>query len=158
MAARGNTIVIASNPQGKFLSGVVSGTPKPGTAMEIQTPFYRGNQHLWRAYQPGTDGDRRVVAVLIEDEEQGIGIDTAFVDGTQCRLYCPIPGEELNMLYKNVAGTADDVLALDMMILDSGTGKLIVTTGTPESEPFQALAAVTDPTEDVLIPCLYTGQ
>lgn len=157
MAARNNTIVLATNPQGKFLSGVVSGTPKPGTVMEIQTPFYRGNQHLWRAYQPGTDGLRRLIAVLVEDEEQGIGITTAFVDGTQCKLYCPIAGEELNMLFMNVSGTADDVVAGDTMIVDSGTGKLIVTTGSPQSEPFRALAAITDPTEDVLLPCTYTG-
>ena len=157
MAARGNAIMISAEPEGKTLSGVISGTPKPGTVMEIETPFYRGNNHLWRVYQPGTDGERRIIAVLLEDHHQGFGVDDAYVTGKPGRLYVPKPGEMLNMRFLDVAGTADDYTAGGMCIVDSGTGKLLATTGTPESEPFQILEAVTDPTADFLAPCMYTG-
>lgn len=157
MAARGESIIITTNPQGRKLEGVVSGTPYPGTVMEIQTPYYQGNRHLWRVYQPGTDGNQRIVAVLIEDKLQGKLVTDAYVDGTRCFLYVPQAGEELNMLFANISGTADDHPAGEVLMVDSGTGKLIVTTGTPESEPFINLVAVSDPTADFLNPCIYTG-
>lgn len=157
MSAIGANIIISSNPQGKFLEGIVYGTPKPGTVMEIKTPYAQGNRHEWQVYQPGTDGNRRVIAVLLEDSLQGITATTAYVTGKMCRLYVPIAGEELNMLIADVSGTGDDHSALEMLIVDTGTGKLIATTGTPESEPFQLLQAITDPTADVLAPCMYTG-
>lgn len=157
MAARGNTIVISAEPQGKSLEGYISGTDKPGVVMEILTPFYRGGLHLWRAYQPGTDGDRRIIAVLCEDWNQGKTINDAYVTLTPCRLYTPIAGEELNMRFLDVSGTADDYLVGGLCIVDSGTGKLVATTGTPESEPFVILEAQTDPVADFLAPCMYTG-
>lgn len=157
MAARGSSILITSNPQGKFLEGIVDGTPKPGTVMEIKTPFHQGGLHEWQVYQPGTDGNRRLIAVLLEDQYQGKLITDAYVDGTQCFLYVPIAGEELNMLLADVTGTGDDHTALEMLIVDTGTGKLVATTGSPESEPFQLLVTVTDPEADFLAPCMYTG-
>ncbi len=157
MAARGNSIIISAEPQGKFLTGVVSGTPKPGVVMEIMTPFYRGNDHLWRVYQPGTDGDRRIIAVLLEDHHQGFGIGTAYVTLKQCRLYVPVAGEMLNMYFTDISGTAD-IAAGDMCIVDSGTGGLLASTGTPESEPFQILEAQNDPGADFMAPCIVTGQ
>lgn len=158
MAARGNKVVISSPQCGKQFAGVVAGTPKPGTVMEIQTPFYRGGVHLWRVYQPGTDGERRVIAVLLEDDLQGFKLGDANVDDTMRQLYIPVEGDELNMLFLDVTGTADDHAALEMLIVDTGTGKLIATTGSPESEPFQLLEAVTDPAADFYAPCMYTGR
>ena len=160
MAARGNKIILTSNPKGQFISGVISGTPKPGTCMEIQTPFYRGGMHLWRVYQPGTDGYKQQVVVLKEDDLQGKTITDAYVDGTVGQMYAPIMGEELNMLFADVGGTADDHPALEFQTIDSGTGKLIVAAGSDADhmKPFQLLAAITDPTADFLAPCMYTGH
>lgn len=157
MAARGDSIIISADPKGKFLEGVVNGTPKPGTVMEIETPFYEGGRHLYRVYQPGTDGERRAIMVLIEDKMFGNDLNAAYVDGSRCYLYCPIAGEELNMLFADVGGTGDDHTALEMAIVDTGTGKLVATTGSPESEPFQLLVTVTDPAADFLAPCMFTG-
>lgn len=159
MAARGSKVIISANPQGKFLEGVVQGTPKPGTVMEIVTPFYQNGRHLWRAFAPsgGSDGDKRVVAVLLEDDLQGKLITDAYVTLTRCFLYVPQAGDELNMLLQNLSGTADDHAAGEMLMVDNGTGMLIASAGTPESEPFMLLEAVTDPTSDTLAPCLYTG-
>lgn len=157
MAARGNKVIISSPEVGRRVAGVLSGTPKPGTCMEIQTPFYQQGNHLYRVYQPGTDGDRRPVIVLLEDDLQGFVLGTAGVDGTMRQFYYPVSGEEMNMLIADVAGTADDHAALEVMIIDTGTGKLIATTGSPESEPFILLEAATDPTADYYAPCLFTG-
>ena len=157
MAARGTKVIIEANPQGKFMEGIVQGTPKPGTVMEIVTPFYQGGRHLWRAFETGQDGDKRVIAVLLEDDLQGKLISDAYVTLTRCFLYVPIAGEELNMLLADVSGTADDHAAGEMLMVDNGTGKLVASAGTPESEPFQLLEAVTDPTADTLAPCMYTG-
>lgn len=158
MAARGKKVIISSVPQGKMLEGIISGTPKPGTCLEIMTPFYQGGKHLYRVYQPGTDGERRCVYVLLEDDLQGFGLDVAYETLKRCFVYVPIAGEELNMLCSDVSGTGDDHTALETMIIDTGTGKLIATTGSPESEPFQLLVTITDPTADFYAPCMYTGQ
>ena len=157
MAARGSKVLITAEPRGRFEGIIVSGTPKPGTVMEIETPFFQGGRHKWRVYQPGTDGEQRVIAVLLEDAEQGFGLDVAFVDGRAAKVYFPLPGEELNMLFLNVSGTADDHAAGEICMVDTGTGKLVATTGTPESEPFRLLETITDPTADFYAPCQFTG-
>lgn len=153
----GNTIVISADPQGKFLEGIVSGTPKPGTVMEVSSYFFAGRRHKWQVYQPGSDGQRRVIAVLIEDRMQGKLYSDAYVDGTRCFMYVPQAGEELNMLIADVAGTGDVHTAGDTMIVKSGTGKLIVTTGSPQSEPFRLEEGIAAPTADVWLASMYTG-
>lgn len=161
MSARGNVIIISSQPGGKFKDIVVSGTPKPGTVMEIETSFAEGGVHKMRAYQPGSDGERRPIAVLLEKDLLGGNITDAYVDGERGRVYYPIPGEELNMLVKNETGTGslDEFADGELAAVDSGTGKLIRSwaAGSPESEPFQALGALSDVTADVLHPFLFTG-
>ena len=159
MAARGNKVIISNDPKGVFLSGIVVGTPKPGTVMEIATPFYQGGLHSYQVYQPGTDGLRnRAVIVLLEDDLQGLTLDDAATTLTLRQFYVPAAGEELNMLFANVSGTADDHAVGEVLIVDTGTGKLIATTGSPQSEPFINLAAVTDPTADFHNPVMYIGK
>lgn len=155
MAARGSTILLKG--QGRIETVIVSGTPKPGTVMEVETFFSSNGLHKYRVYQPGTDGERRVIAVLLEDDLQGKLITDAYVSGTLGRVYFPLPGDELNMLLGDVAGTGDDHTAGETLIVDTGTGKLIATTGSPESEPFRLMEAITDPTADTLAPCMFTG-
>lgn len=155
MAARGSTILLKG--QGRIETVIVSGTPKPGTVMEVETFFSSNGLHKYRVYQPGTDGERRVIAVLLEDDLQGKLITDAYVSGTLGRVYFPLPGDELNMLLGDVSGTGDDHTAGETLIVDTGTGKLIATTGSPESEPFRLMEAITDPTADTLAPCMFTG-
>lgn len=160
MAARGSKVILSADPKGRFIEGIVYGTPKPGTCMEIRTAFYQGNRHLWQVYSPGTDGYKQAVVVLLEDDDQGKLIDDAYVSLTRCFLYAPIAGEELNMLFLDVAGTADDWAALAFATVDSGTGKLVAAAGSDADhmKPFQILTAITDPTADFLAPCMYTGR
>ena len=155
--ARGNTIIVSSDPKGVFLEGTISGTPKPGTCMEISSFTLVGGRFTWQVYQPGTDGEQRLVAVLLPQDESGQLVTTAYEDGQSGKMYVPQAGEELNMLLKNLSGTADDHTAGETLIIDTGTGMLIATTGSPESEPFRLLETITDPTADQLVWCQYTG-
>lgn len=156
--ALGNEIIVSANPRGVFLEGIVSGTPKPGTVMELVAGTAAVNgRFTYQVYQPGTDGNRRPIFILLPDQLQGKLATDAYVDGTRCFLYCPVAGEEFNMLVADVSGTGDDHTIGELMIVDTGTGKLITTTGSPESEPFMLLEASTDPTADALMHCLYTG-
>lgn len=156
---KGSTIIATSNPKGTFLEGYVSGTPKPGTCMQIKAATAeKGGRFTYEVYNADADGNQREVLVLLEDELRGKLAADAYADGDHCMLYSPAPGEELNMLVADIAGTADDHTIGQILIIDDGTGKLIATTGTPESEPFVCLETATDPTADALLLCRYTGH
>lgn len=156
--ASGNEIIVSANPRGVFLEGIVDGTPKPGTIMQIKAATAAVNgRFTWEVFDAGADGDQRLIAVLLPDSLQGKTASDAYVDGDRCFLYVPAPGEELNVLVADISGTGDDWAIGDLLIVDDGTGKLIATTGSPESEPFIGLEAVTDPTADHLLHVMYTG-
>lgn len=154
--AIGNEIVVSSPRRGHEEFCIVSGTPKPGTVMErVPTTAQVGGKFTFRVYQPGTDGERRAIAVMLPRSD--MSPTTAYATGDEGLVYWPAHGEILNMLIKDIAGTADDHTAGEMLIVDTGTGKLIASTGTPESEPFRLLQTITDPTADALYACEYTG-
>lgn len=157
--AKGNEIVVSADPRGKYLEGYVSGTPKPGTLMQIKAETEPvGGRHTWEAFNPDADGNQRIIAVLLPDQLNGKTATQAYADGDRCYLYCPIAGEDLNMLVANIAGTADAFAIGDLMIADKGTGKLIATTGSPESEPFLVMETISALTADALVWCKYTGH
>lgn len=161
-------IVIAVEPKGVFKECVVVGTPKPGTVMElVRTQTSPPANGVWQYEPAGTtggsqgmaaDGDRVSIALLLEDNLQGKTYDDAYVTLTRGFLYFPLPGEEVNVLLENQSGTADDFRVGDKLIVDDGTGKLLIAAGSPESEPFQILEAVTDMTADTLAWAIATGQ
>lgn len=152
-------IVLEAHPRGVRHEGILNGTPKPGTCMQIDAAVEPVNGALqWEVYQPGTDGHRRLVAVLEEDSNQGRSTTTAYVSGDRAMIYCPMAGDRLNMLVANIAGTGDTFAIGDLFIIDTGTGKLIATTGSPEAEPFQCIETEgTALTADTLVECFYTG-
>lgn len=167
--AFGNTIVISEQARGRRTEGLISGTPKPGTCVLIKNvAVVNGKTWTWEPY--GTtaassnngvtaDGDQRIIAVLDVDYLQGRIASTAYADGERVPIYFPLPGDELNMIFMNISGTgaAQDIVIGDQLIVDNGTGKLLVAAGSDESEPFQALEAQTDVAADVLIRTLFTG-
>lgn len=156
MAARGNKILLTAYPQGRRMEGIIYGAVKPGVVLTIRTPFYQGGWHLWEPFT-GSSGERRLVAVLLEDELQGKLVTEAYTTLTPCLIYCPIPGDELNMLLADVSGTGDTHAVLEMLRVETNTGKLIASASSPEAEPFQLLEAQAAPTEDTLAPCMFTG-
>lgn len=155
----GNEIVVSSEPRGRFTEGIIDGTPKPGTCMQVKAGVAMvGGRFTFEVYNRAADGNLATVWVLREDHLQGKGATDAYVSGSRGFLYAPAHGEELNMRIANIAGTADDHVIGEDLIIDDGTGLLIATTGTPESEPFKLLEAITDPTVDTLALCEYTGH
>lgn len=163
--ARGNEILVNGTDtySGKFDEGVIAAgeTPSPGTIMQKDpTVALKSGRHTYKIYNRDADGDRPAGAfwVLLADTLQGRIATTAYAAGERCFVYAPLPGDQLNLLYKNVTGTADDVVAGDLMVVDDATGKLIVTTGGPETEVAMALEAVTDPTADTLVWCEWSGH
>lgn len=160
--AKGTQIVVSPDPRGRFLEGVIKTgeTPKPGTIMQrdFSVPLV-GGRATYKIWAPGTDGEKAgPMYVLLTDELQGKVETDAYAAGDRCFLYCPLPGDELNVLLKDVSGTADDHSAGELLIVDTGTGKAIATTGSPELEPFQLLEDVTDPTADQLVHVIVTGH
>lgn len=158
---KGNEIIVSANPRGVFHEGEVDGTPKPGTCMQIKAATEPVNgRFTWEAYNADADGNQRLVAVLNLDYWQGKLATDAYADGDRCQVYCPVAGEELNVLLDDVAGTSatSDYAIGDLLIIDDGTGLVIDTTGTPESEPFILLETLTDLTADQLVWVMYTGH
>ncbi len=166
--AKGNKIVVSERPKGVHLEGQLpsTGTPKPGIVMEIDwSEAVVSGRFTWEPYGTtgadgirgvGSDGDRRIIAVLLPDPNTGQASDTAYVAGARCYMYVPQAGETLNMLVEDVGGTGDDLRVGDLMMVDDGTGKLLETSS-PQAEPFMVLEAITNPTADTLVWCMYTG-
>lgn len=152
-----NTIVATNNPRGRIEPCIVSGTPKPGVVMQLVAATEPVNGVFTYRVYTGTDGNRTTIAVLMEDHLQGKGITDAFVTGTLGELYFPQAGDYLLMQLQDVAGTGDTRAIADKYIVDSTTGQLLVTTGSPQSEPFVLLETFAAPTADVWGLVMYTG-
>ena len=145
------TIILDANPKGIFLPMIITGTPKPGTLMEF-TPATEPVNGIYtgRVYQPGTNGKRRPLLILVEDQENGKRVTDAYVTGTLGKVYIPHPGEWLQILLQDVSGTGDAHAIGERLIAESGSGKFIATTGSPEVEPFIVMETVAAPTADTL--------
>lgn len=169
--AKGASIVVDAEPNGMFLEGIVSGTPKPGVCMAIVAATAPvGGRFTWQVSQRST-GAIGIVAVLREDDLQGkVGVSKtaaftggppapgdAYVTGTRCFMYCPIAGEQVNMQYHDVAGTGDSIAIGDLFGVETLTGQMIKNSSFA-SAPFQALETVTQPTADLMMWMLYLGN
>lgn len=158
--SRGNGIIVSADPMGKFMEGYITGTPKPGTVMQIDVSegVDATGRFTWEAFNKSNDGDRGIIAVLLEDKYQGKLMTTAYAAGDRGFLYVPVAGEELNMLLQDDgSGTSDDHALGEMLMVDDGTGKVMAADSDPQATPFQLLETITDPTADQLVWCMYTG-
>lgn len=156
--ARGNEIVLTA--KGRFMEGIIEGTPKPGTIMQLKAgAALVGGRPTYQVYNADASGDRRPILVLDRDWGQGKTADDAYVTGTRGFLYAPAMGDELNVRVTVAGtGTGDAITIGDRFIVEDGTGLLIATTGTPESEPFESMEDEDDVTADgTLIHVVYTG-
>jgi hypothetical protein len=159
---RGTGIIVTADPQGTFLEGYIatSNTPKPGTVMQPDLSVALvGGRFTYKVYDADADGGRPKgpLCILYEDFLQGKTYADAYAAGDRCFLYIPKPGDELNMILADVAGTGDDHTKGEILIPKDTTGKLIATTGSPEIEPFQLNETITDPVADTLAWVTYLG-
>jgi hypothetical protein len=149
--AKGNGIIVSADPKGRFEEIIITDTSKPGTLMEVvpATEPVSGRFKM-RCFQRGSDGQRTPICILLDDVLQGIPVGTAYVANTRAQVYYPLSGEEMNVLLLDVAGTGDTHAIGDFLIAKSGSGKFVVTTGTPQSEPFIVRETLAAPTADIL--------
>lgn len=161
MTARTDNTILLTNGNGRpIVEGIVSGTPKPGTIMQIKAATEPVNgKFTFEVYNRAADGDRPQGPhyILLEDNLQGKEVTDAYVTGTRCFLHALQPGDEVLALVANIAGTGDSFAIGDLLIVDDGTGKLIATTGSPECEPFMVAETMAALTADDLVHCIYTG-
>lgn len=163
--ARGNEIIVTAEPGGVFAEGYVATgqTFKPGMIVQRDPSVaLQGGDHTYKLYDRDADGNMPAgsywVVTNLLHTMIGKDVTVSITEGEKVMLYSPRPGEELNLLVANLAGTADDHALGEILMVDDGTGLLIATTGTPESEVAQLLEAITDPTADTLAWCQWTGH
>lgn len=159
----GNEIVLSTEPRGVFLEGIINGSDVlPGSLMAISSgEDPESGRHYWEPYDPSSDGDRNLIAILLADDYQGRTAADAYSDGERCFLYCPAAGEELNVrVAASGTGTGDNqAIGQKYMASTSIVGCLVETNGDPESEPFVAMEDVSDVVATgTLVHCIYTGH
>lgn len=153
-----NVIVVASNPRGVFLEGVIDGTPKPGTVMQVKAGVDpdSGGRLTYEAYNKNADGDASEIIVLREDWGQGKTIDDAYVSGSRGFLYVPANGEELMMLVANQSGTGEAFTIGESLSIDDGTGMLVEAAG--NTKPFVVMEEAGALTADTHVLCRYSAN
>lgn len=163
--ARGNEIIVTADPKGQFAELYVKAgqTIYPGMIVQkdLATALVGGRESVI-VYDADADGGRPkggtfYVATNLLGAMAGRGTTTQIPAGEKEMFYSPRAGEELNLLLLNIAGTADDHTIGEVLIVDDTTGKLIATTGSPETEVAVLKETVTDPTADTLAWCEWTG-
>ena len=144
MAKKGNNIVVnGEHGKGRRLP-LFNGTSAvlyPGTVMQLDTSVaLRAGVSTAVVYNRDADGNRPAGPYIVATEEYGRlagrTIDDTIADGEQFGGYVPLPGDDLNLMVADAdTGTStNDVAVGTLMIVDDGTGYLIATTGSPESE------------------------
>lgn len=149
---RGNEILLCGNPKGVFLEGIVSGTPAPGTVMVPTTAVDVNGDFTWQAWTAST-GAAGLQAVLLPDQLQGQLPTTAYVTAKRCFLYVPLPGEFMNMLFADVAGTGDIHTVGDLMGVQTSTGLLVINSSFT-STPWMCMETIAAPTANTLVMCM----
>jgi len=155
-----NKIVISSHDNRPYKEGIITGTPSPGTIMQLTAAVEPiSGKYTWEVYNRAADGERPQgpLAILCENWKLGKTATDAYVSGEYGLVWVPQAGEELLVLVANIAGTSDSFAIGDLLIVDDGTGLMIATTGSPESEPFCVIETVAAITANTLVEVMYTG-
>ncbi len=165
---KGTRILITSPTRGVYEDVIVHGTPKPGTVMELvpatepiggifEYAVY-GTQAASGGNFVAADGDRKVICVLLEKDDEASIYSHAYVNNERGRVYFPIAGEELNMLVNNQSGTGDAFAIGDELMVDDGTGGLMACDSDAESQPFTVRETVAALTADAWVRCRFNGS
>jgi hypothetical protein len=140
--AKGTKIVCDADPKGHFEEVIISGTPYPGTFMEMMSTAPVGGRYSYRNVTRA-NGAKGEVAILCEDSNQGKTATDAYVSGTRGLIYWPIAGEELNALLRESAGTGTlgEENIGDLLAIEKTTGELMAG-GALASTPFKLMEHV----------------
>lgn len=145
--AKGSKILIDGEPKGKFIEGFIKTgqTPEPGTQMMIDPAAADpvGGRHTWSVASATARGP---VAILLEDYLQGKSVDDAYAAGDRCFLYCPLPGEELNVRLTDTAGTGTNIVHTAGATLISGASGTFGAGATPLTDPFVLMEDIDEAT------------
>ena len=164
----GTKIIGSSHPRGVREECTIVGTPKPGTVMEMDynvSPV--GGVYSWQAYGTtaasggqgvSADGDRKIIAILLEKKHEGGIYSDAYADGDRGYLYYPIMGERFNMLVANISGTGDSFSVGDEMMVEDGTGKLLICDSDAEAHPFTMQESSSALTADAWKHVIFNGS
>ncbi len=159
--SQGNRIVMTGvDPKGNFLEGPIGDTSKPGTIMQISAgTALQAFEPTWIAAAIGKDGDQVLGAVLCEDRYQGKGITDAYVSGTKCFIYCPLPGDYMNLLCGEAGGTTNYFTIGDRLFMDADSGLLVPESGTGTAFAIMAIALETTVglADTSLVFCIWVG-
>lgn len=157
--SRGNRVIITPD-RAIPVEGILAGAYLPGTIVQVDASVaLQGDRHTWTVFSRDADGDqpRGPFIILTENLLIGKTMADAYATGERAFGAIMLPGCEFNGLLLNLAGTADDHALNEILMIDTGTGKFIATTGSPEDEPAMLLEAVTDPTADTLAWMQWSG-
>ena len=153
-------ILLSDNSRGRKLSGVANGVIKPGMRVQIDVSEGRSANGLY-TFEPfdpvgtGTIGNRGgAMMIVLEDAVQGRTVTDAYADEELLQVYCPVIGDELLVLLDD----GSDAVSFGDMLISRGDGTFTETTGSVESEPFQALETVGNINSDTLVEAMYTGN
>ena len=152
--AKGSEIIVTSPERGVRLEGLLTSAQnrQVGTICQLKASTEPvGGRHTYERFQPGANGNRRPIYVVLNDTLRGMGPTQYYTAGDRLLLYVPRPGEELN-IYTN-AGT---YAIGDLLMLVNASGALTATSGTPESEPFMCMETLTL-SDAGLLHVMYTG-
>ena len=157
--AKGRKIIVTPESQlrGRFIEGVLEEIVSPGNLLQFKAatePDGTG-RYTFEEFDGAADGERSVTIVALENKLAGKTASDAYAAGDRVFAYIPAIGDELNVMVQASSGA---VAIGTKYIKDDGTGTLIITTGTPESEPFIALETASDPASDSLMHMMFTGN
>lgn len=158
--ARGQQIIVSSNPQGKFDEGVASGTILPGTCIEKVTQTADSNGRFTYRNVTRGNGAKGPVIIALEDDMQGKLATDSITSGTRMRVYYPIAGEEFNMVLSESSGTGtvNETNIGDKLAVQMTSGQLMAG-GALVSTPFELNERVTlDTLVDTLHWVTYLGN
>lgn len=164
--AKGAEIIVTAEPQGKFLEGIILGTPVPGTCMEkVPNVASSNGRFSYRAITRAT-GTKGPTIVLLGDTLQGKmsvnlnnAIGDAYVSGSRGFMYEPIAGEDLNLAMANITGTADNVDIGDLLAIQQTTGLLVKNDANNYAAlPFESNETIVDPQAEYVVWVTYLGN
>lgn len=160
MKGTGADIVLSVPPRGVFTEGIIKGALKPGTQIQVRyNELPQCGRFIWEPYEAasGASGDPRLCALLLPDSLQGKSALDAYADGDRCFIYCPLPGEECNVLVKGQAGTgsANAFFVGERLLPEAASGKQIAAPTSASLAQWMCMEHIDEiPNTDTLVWCM----